>query len=524
MKLCKDWNKFAEEAKSLNSEKLYKRIKNKVSHSSMNDLVYLIWSYANYFYFGRSIPKDIPFPRDIVPTRKYRLQSQETKLKLGILPWELDPFSIFVLHYGGESTDKTMLTGNRFVDTINYIKALTDKSAEDEAADLNSSIWRLQHQQFPLQVYNSLDIISRYYKLYSNKELRSLLEKHFGGKYRFERILIIGLSLTGYFLSKYSFKTISIQEKIEDLEQEDFDLFLSMYSSSAEEMLQKLNIPNRYTKNFAYLASPLIAYPLLKYEDHTYCPIPQYLLERITIGLRYDLLKEEVGEINSAFGFAFENYIRELTESNSESLSFVFPDEDYYVGKKRKDKIDAIIEDTSGIIFIECKSGYISSLSSRTEKLGYKDTAKKIAEDIIQAYRTLVDYKANKYPHCKYNKNKKKFLYLLTLNEVFLIPDFGDTSMLKLINNIIWEEIPKEITEEFPWYLCSSRVYEQLLQLLEPADYQISNFMKDEGTTITPGVISTPMKIYRPVSQMVGLRQDVISQVINIYRGRENPI
>lgn len=524
MTLSKDWNESAEKAKSISAERIYKKIRNKVSHSSMNDLVYLMWSYANYFYLGKSIPDDIPFPRDIIPITKYRLQLQETKLKLGIFPSELDLFSIFVLHYGGESIDKTLLARTRFVDTMNFIKALADKSTEMEGVEINSAFWRIAQMQFPIQVINFLDIVSRYYKLYSDKKLRELLEKHFNKKYRFEKILIVGLSLTGYFLSKYSFKTDSIETTIKDLEQEDLELFLSMYSSSGEKMLQKFNISNRYTENFAYLISPLIAYPLLKYRDKTYCPIPQYLLDRITVGLRYDLLKEDVGEVNNAFGLAFEHYIKDLTVSNSESLMLDFPDEDYYVGKKRKDKIDGIIEDDSAIIFMECKSGYISSLSSRTEKLGYKETSKKIADDIIQAYRTLIDYKANKYPHRKYNNNKKKFLYLLTLDEVFVIPDFGGTSMLKLINDAIWEKIPKKITEEFPWYLCSSRVYEQVLQLLEPADYQIFNFMEEEETTISSGVISTPIKKYKPLSQMVGLKEEVITQVINIYRGREKPI
>ena len=58
-----------------------------------------------------------------------------------------------------------------------------------------------------------------------------------------------------------------------------------------------------------------------------------------------------------AFGKAFQRYIGEVIHAADTHASFsILPETPYFVGKHRRDTVDWLVEDHTGVLFIEAKT------------------------------------------------------------------------------------------------------------------------------------------------------------------------
>ncbi len=89
-------------------------------------------------------------------------------------------------------------------------------------------------------------------------------------------------------------------------------------------------------------------------------------------------------------------------------ISFL-PENHYYVGKDRKDTTDWVVYDNDSALFIECKTKRLKlpakleldDNSYVNEELG------KMAEFVLQVYKSIEDYKKNSYPSFKFDKERR---------------------------------------------------------------------------------------------------------------------
>ena len=180
------------------------------------------------------------------------------------------------------------------------------------------------------------------------------------------------------------------------------------------------------------------------------CPLPTLLFWRLTSGLYYEICRES--GFSEAFGKSFQEYIGDVIKksTNNKNIS-VYPEMEYGPKNNRKASIDWIVDDNEAIIFIECKTKRMT-LKSKIELVTTEELdneLSKMADFIIQVYKTINDYINNKYPHYKYQKNKKLYPLIVTLEDWFLIGHKQDEVInTKVVNKFNKLKLPLIWIEE----------------------------------------------------------------------------
>jgi hypothetical protein len=177
---------------------------------------------------------------------------------------------------------------------------------------------------------------------------------------------------------------------------------------------------------FLYAYHPLRAFPLirLKYQDKDslICSLPTLLFWRFTNGVYYEICKKP--GFDNAFGDAFQWYVGQVIERGTRRESTCFhPESRYWIGKDSKRTVDWIVEQDGAAIFVEAKTMRLAH-QAKVEIIG-KDVLPidldKLAAMVVQAYKSIRDYKASHYPHFPFNPNRKIYPIIVTLEDWFLM-------------------------------------------------------------------------------------------------------
>ena len=92
---------------------------------------------------------------------------------------------------------------------------------------------------------------------------------------------------------------------------------------------------------------------------------------------------------------------------------------------------DWIMEDNTAILFIECKTKRLT-IGAKTELLNLDELESeldKIADAIVQTYKSIENYKNRLYPQIKFDPAKHLYPIIVTLEDWFL---YGDPIIKKL--------------------------------------------------------------------------------------------
>lgn len=158
-----------------------------------------------------------------------------------------------------------------------------------------------------------------------------------------------------------------------------------------------------------YEFNPLIKFPFIRiHPERWIAPNPYLVVDRVTLGIYYDLLDKNGKAFTDSFGPIFEKYIGILLHSVYPKEK-VLKEKEYIVKRNRKrGPADWTILDNSCAILIECKSFapnlQFKSIASQTDIENY---TKRISCAVNQVYNhiseiqnrntDLFQYKANEY-------------------------------------------------------------------------------------------------------------------------------
>ena len=170
-----------------------------------------------------------------------------------------------------------------------------------------------------------------------------------------------------------------------------------------------------------------------------------------------------------------------IKKSTTDSKIKFLPEEQYFVGKNRKDTADWIIHDDDSVLFIECKTKRLR-LPAKFELDNnncVNEELEKMADFILQTYKTIMDYRGNKYPSLKFDKKKKIYPLILTLEHWYL---FGDRLLAEL-DNILTKKLQREnidisCLKQMPYAICTIDEFEKMAQIIQKTG--ISNFMHNK--------------------------------------------
>jgi hypothetical protein len=199
------------------------------------------------------------------------------------------------------------------------------------------------------------------------------------------------------------------------------------------------------------------------------CPLPTLLFWRITAGLYYEILHEDNFGVH--FGESYQNYVGEIIEkANTEKKIIYIPESEYYVGNDRKDTVDWIVRDAESALFIECKTKRLI-LQAKVE---LEDTNaiqgefEKMAQFILQIYKTIDDYRNNHYPSVKFDKNIQIYPLIVTLEDWYLFGEKLTVGLRGLVEQKIKKaNLPLSYIEDMPYSICSIEEFEDLMQIIQ---------------------------------------------------------
>lgn len=429
--------------------------------------LYVIWA------FSRNLTFDLNFPNDINLPNKFKVYSDIDRRRYHGLPeFELEFLTKqIILHSSDRPTTKSLKDKRYMAKLVNYsrrilsegISEITTKNQVDDS-DFLIEFHRMAHRQFKWQTGYNQNIIFRYYKIYSDPDLDGMLKAKFNldTYHLFLICFFLFRHTANYFKIPYPLKSDS-----ELITEEMLETFFENFSAPISELKNDIKKFQEMNENLYYSYNPLLSKPILIYEEHFLCPMHLLLFWRLTGGIYYSIVGEKGFE--NAFGKSFENYTGEILKKALSPKFKIYPEETY--GKPEKKTCDWIITDNDAVLFIECKTKRMT-IKSKTQldiKAGLENDIKKMADFVVQIYRSYLDFEKGFYPNLAHDKEKDFIPLILTLENwyISLNPKVMDILHKKIEAKFDAFGMDKNLLTTFPYNIKSSEEFESDIQLIE---------------------------------------------------------
>lgn len=438
-----------------------------------------------------------------------------------VFPWELDVLAREVILHSGFNGSKNLFRVKDFVTAIGHIRRIQDRQIEGRLPEvIFQELHRLFQQQFPWQTKSVELRLCRYLRIYRTPEVESLLQQQTGLTVR--KFYLLGGAVAGAFLSgnSYDLNTNFTQFGITN---EQRDSFFRLVSWDMDNLRERTKSVQEYNENWSYTINPLRRTPLVSISKQTpnivICPIPEFMLLRISEGLFFDMV--EVKGFENPYGTAFERYVGEISSEliTSENIK-IEPGEEYFVKKNKKDGVDWYLFDDDAALLVECKAKGMK-LSARYQ-LDEESLVKEIgvlAKAIVQNYKNLADIVSGftKWTH----GGRKLYPIVVTLSNWYL---FGPSTFKRLEDAILNElhkaRIDKEVLEKYPYTIMSVEEYEIAIQVASQVG--LSEFFEALNRSEHKGWMVSPFMEVKYPNEISGARRDYLrSEVKSIIKYME---
>ena len=446
----------------------YKPLRNNLRKLCLDDSLFVIWSYTQFLQFGKKISKEI----EVIPA----LLNEKDTISWRPHEWELELLAKEIIVNSEETYSSTryLKKWDHFYTVLNKLRSLRDEVAKTYINKENvlTEFYRVAHRQFPWQSRSDFKFLYRYYKIFSTSTINEIVQKVLGISVR--DLYYIGLA----FFAIYSEKPEIFLPLELDLEKLDINLdkvnkFLNFTSENLSTLKDKIMEEQEFNDTFEYTYNPMRAYPIIKMpfkrKDSLVCPMVPLLFWRITSGLYYEICDEK--DFGDNFGHSFQKYIGNVIEkaNNNKAINFM-KEEEYHVGRNRKDTVDWIVYDKDSALFIECKARRVSlpaKIELRDNTIIVEELDK-MAKIIVQIYKTIDDYCNNLYPSFKYEEERQIYPIIITMEDWFLFgdkrPGILDKMIIEEFNNI---NLPIDYLKKMPYSICSVQDFEGIIQVMQ---------------------------------------------------------
>ena len=186
-------------------------------------------------------------------------------------------------------------------------------------------------------------VLLRYFRIFGTPQFDPILKASIG--ISAVELYTLGLAFTGHFLNEFGF---GLPERIEfpEITPEGFARFVDHFSTSMDSLRQQAKEQQSYDQDYAYTFNPLRRYPLIQVisdgKRGLIAPIPTFLFWRFTEGVYYEIC--DAAGFSDVFGSSFQNYVGDVLAAINKPVSFlILAEQDYHVGKNRKDSVDWIV-------------------------------------------------------------------------------------------------------------------------------------------------------------------------------------
>ncbi|UCL90283.1 hypothetical protein [Pseudomonas sp. HS-18] len=434
----------------------YKPLRNLMQKLEIQRSLIALWHYSENIDHGRALSYEFS---KINPTGRASLEGV-------VHPWELDILAReVVLNAGDVSRDgKDLYKIGSVAAAVNLIRSIHGKQTSIAPGnDLLHELHRLAQQQFPWQAPVQIKL-SRLLRIFRDEDLNKLL------------VLRTGLSVSHYYLMGIAMAGTLMRQPYLDLKQSYAsvgvgdtlrDIFFAKVMYPLDSLRERTREVQEYNGNWSYTINPLRKTPMVILPNNpniAFCPIPRFLLERISDGLYYDIT--EVPGFENIYGSAYENYVGEIASELSSKRLVVEKLAPYKVGKSRKDGSDWAVSDSDAVLLVESKAKRLNLRAKyELDTTAVDEEMSKLAKFIVQNYKNLLDIKSGL---TGYSVNGRKiFPVIVTLTEWHLCnPNARGVLEQKVIQRLIDAALPEYLLTEHPFTVMSIDEFETAIQVM----------------------------------------------------------
>jgi len=447
----------------------YKPLRNAIRKLGLTDSLAVIRAYVADLQLNQEIPSNC----QVHPNYRFAQTLHEKRAWISEFHLETLCREVILNAAAVGQAPETLRNWNTLGKTINLLKKLEGVLANRYSTPelLMKELHRMAHRQFPWQAFRPTAVnITRYHMIYGRSPLSDIIHRATGLSP--EELFLYGMALLGNFMNTFSL-TFPPSIEIPGLSPDGLDRFLTHFSRTLTQLKGLLTSEQQMNDRYSYSYHSLRAYPLIRIEyrgrESIVCPIPTLLFWRFTSGVYYEIYNQP--GFNNAFGQAFQWYVGEvIAKGTARERTRLYPECTYRVGKDLKSTVDWIVEQEGVALFVEAK----------TKRLAYEAKVEIVQEDalsieldklaamIVQVYKTIADYRANKYPTYRYDPQRRIYPIVLTLEDWFLMgPNLVNKVKEDVSRRMAEEGLPLTFLEEMPFSVCSIHEFEQAIQIMD---------------------------------------------------------
>ncbi|CRN04628.1 hypothetical protein ABFV43_11165 [Pseudomonas fulva] len=416
------------------------------------------------YYLSQNIQYGKPLPVQFAQLSPKGIAS----IKDVVYQWELDVLAREVILNAGTGGGKDLFNVKDFRTAIGHIRRLQDRQIEGRLQTMiYQELHRLFQLQFPWQSKAVELRLSRFLRMFKCPDVENVLMAALG--LTVKEIYIIGGAIAGSFLTKDIYD-LNADFSGFGIESDRRDKFFGYISAGVNEVRVSAESLQEYNENWSYTLNPLRRTPLVSISAQApnivICPIPEFILLRISEGLHYDLVN--VGDFNNAYGKSFERYVGEISSELVSHLGITAKaGQEYWVGKKvKKHGVDWYMYDASAVMLIECKTkGLKLDARYKLEENDLHAEIELLAKFVVQNYKNLIDIQAGYTPWDP--EGRKLYPVVVTLSNWYLhgqaVTQHLEDTVLTLLDN---SQIDRKVVNVNPYTIMSIEEYEVAIQVI----------------------------------------------------------
>ncbi len=444
-------------------DKAYRTLRNHLHKVETMESLHVIWAYAV------NIGHSKPFLNAIQAPDGFSEANYIQKVRWAA-PWELETLAreVIINSELNLSSPKTFREANYFSGAINKLKDVDGVISQEyiNAKNVMQEFARKTHRQFSWQVHGpNMADIARYFKIFGHPDASRLIESATG--LSTQKIFGIGFVFWNQFTERFRIPFVKID--LPEIQQDDVALFEKYFSTDVEDLRLQLRTETQMNEKFNYAFHSLRRFPILKNPGKSginlYCPIPDMIFRQITGGIYY--LVKWTGLAGNTLGTAFEAYVGDVLEATELTPRYAILPEERFDGEKKT--VDWIVSNEDEALFIECKTKRVTD-TSKAELIIDGSTDKDledISDAVVQVYKTISDYRNNRYPSLRYVAKRKIYPLVVTMEEWFLMGNSLASVFEKVGAKMKALGLDSCWLDTMPFSICSIREFEQLSYVLK---------------------------------------------------------
>jgi hypothetical protein len=425
----------------------YKPLRNLLRSYNLQASLEDLWGYA------QMLNKNLPMAHIWV-------KNERVPISHFVYVWDIPVICRELVLNATNEGKKRLNTWSEFSAVVEALRLVENAIVKDQSAEgVLMSLLPVIQQQFPWQRKHHLNELMRALKIYSAPDVDMLLVRETGIPARVW--FFVGFAIAGAMAkeagvsSNQSFEFVGITRA-------QSDLVYQRISTTYEELKEITQAEQQYDDRWKFTLNPMLRWPLLSLLPHQphllHCPIPSYVLQRVSSGLYYEIVRTP--GFDKSFGNSFEAYVGEMLHVTFPQPQFTIQAEQpYRAGKDKKLTTDWTLSDDQATVFLECKSKRMTPMGkvSADPEVLTKEVSE-LAKAVVQVYKVISDALEGLTPW-KPN-GQPVYPVVLTLEDWYLFGPLVDLLRKEVESRMAAAELDSAWLTEMPYSVMSCADFE----------------------------------------------------------------